>query len=93
MFLYEKEGTGFWVLGTGSLKRQLFHASLCPSGHGCYKKAPLNKEGFSCFVVGKPGPKYGLPVAVYKKVLANLPDFHASLWASRGQNTVCPWQL
>ena len=39
IFLYEKEGTGFWVLGTGSLKRQLFHASLCPSGHGClYEK-------------------------------------------------------
>jgi len=38
IFLYEKEGTGFWVLGTGSLKRQLFHASLCPSGHGCYMK-------------------------------------------------------
>ena len=35
IFLYEKEGTGFGVLGTGSLKRQLFHASLCPSGHVC----------------------------------------------------------
>jgi len=30
---------------------------------------------------------------VYKKVLVNLTDFHASLWTGRGQNTVCPWQL
>jgi len=29
--------------------------------------------------------------AIYKKVLANLTDFHASLWAGQGQNTVCPW--
>jgi len=30
---------------------------------------------------------------VYKKVPANLTGFHASLWAGRGQNTVCPWQF
>ncbi len=30
---------------------------------------------------------------VYKKVPVNLTDFHASLWAGRGQNTVCLWQL
>ena len=27
---------------------------------------------FSCFVVGRPGPEYGLPVAVYMKI--KLPD-------------------
>jgi len=32
-------------------------------------------------------------MGVIKKVLANLTDFHASLWVGRGQNTVCPWQL
>jgi len=36
LFLYEKEGTGFWVLGTGCLQRQLFHDSLCPAGHDRY---------------------------------------------------------
>jgi len=27
------------------------------------------------------------------KVLSNMTDFHASLWADSSQNTVCPWQL
>ena len=27
------------------------------------------------------------------KALANQKNFHSSLWAGRGQNTVCPWQL
>jgi len=30
---------------------------------------------------------------LYKKVLTNLTDFHASLWTGRAQNTVCPWQF
>ena len=34
-----------------------------------------------------------LPCMFYKKVLANLTDFHASLWVGLSQNTVCPWQL
>ena len=43
-FLYEKEGAGFWVLGTGCLQRLLFHDSLCPSGHARYIKAYENKR-------------------------------------------------
>ena len=30
-------------------------------------------------------------MGVYKKVPQTKGDFHASLWAGRGQNTVCPW--
>jgi len=29
----------------------------------------------------------------YKKVFANLADFHPWLWAEADQNTLCPWQL
>jgi len=55
------------------------------------KSSKLNT--LSYFVVGRPRPEYGLPMAVYKKVQQTKRDFHASLWADRGQNKVCPWQL
>ena len=29
-----------------------------------YMKVPANQEGLSIFVVGRPGPEYGLPVAL-----------------------------
>jgi len=30
-------------------------------------KVPANQEELSIFVVGRPGPEYGLPVAVIQK--------------------------
>jgi len=31
-------------------------------------KIPVNQDGLSIFVVGRPGPEYCLPVAVYMKM-------------------------
>ncbi len=36
------------------------------------------------------------PLLILYESLTNtleLKDFHFSLWAGRGQNTVCPWQF
>ena len=75
-----------WAIGTGQLSCLQFRSGpIARRGGGGI--IPFGSASTTLSLLCSPGH------GGYKKEQISLTLFHASLWANRGQNEVCPWQL